>query len=84
MTAAPRCRFTKEMKKKPKLDEYSSDGKLFRAMLADAALLFALRSTLIHHDHCSIPAEAGLKYYDLQPGNGDEIVKGKVVKVGVL
>lgn len=42
--------FTKEMKKKPKLDEYSSD-------------------------------EAGLKYYDLQPGNGDEIVKGKVVKV---
>lgn len=73
------------MKKKPKLDEYSSDGKFFKGSSANAAPLFVLLwSTLIHHDLCSDAAEAGLKFYDLQPGNGDEIVKGKVVKVGSL
>ncbi|KAL3146316.1 hypothetical protein ABBQ32_003011 [Trebouxia sp. C0010 RCD-2024] len=48
--AAHALGFTKELKKKPKLDQYSS-------------------------------GETGLKYFDLQPGSGDEIVKGKVVKV---
>ena len=47
-------------------------------------LCLLLWSTLIHHDLCSDAAEAGLKYYDLQPGNGDDIVKGKVVKVCIL
>ena len=79
------CRFTKELKKKPKLDEYSTDGRLLRANLTQVIQVWLLiRSFLIHHDHCSITAEAGLKYFDLQPGSGDDIVKGKVVKVGTL
>lgn len=75
------CRFTKEVKKKPKLDQYSSGGGFVLDHLPKSLQVICLWSPLIQHDHCSITAEAGLKYFDLQPGSGNEIVKGKVVKV---
>ena len=74
------CRFTKELKKKPNLDQYTSGGK-FRATKPNCIKSMCLWLYLIQHDHCSTTAEAGLKYFDLQPGSGDEIVQGKVVKV---
>lgn len=75
------CRFTKELKKKPKLDQYSSGGEFVLGHSTKSLQVICLWSPLIQHDHCSIAAETGLKYFDLQPGSGDEIVKGKVVKV---
>ena len=35
-------------------------------------------------NNCNKLAEGGLKYFDLQPGSGDQIVKGTVVKVCAL